>query len=219
MNLRALYGATYKPFFAAFRTKRLRQLCETFNITEDTEILDVGGSYPTFWKYSPIKPKVTLLNPKPSWLECAEPGFSTVVGDGRSLPFKDKSFDIVISNSVIEHLGCFREQQAFAKEIRRVGRRYWVQTPNRYFFIEPHFLAPMVHFLPRNTRKAVSRYVTWWGLTTHPTKQQVSDLVDEISLLSDREVRLLFPDSETIKEKWCGMTKSIIAYRNIPDAA
>jgi ubiquinone/menaquinone biosynthesis C-methylase UbiE len=213
VNLRKLYGAIYQPFFRKFRSERLRRLCEVCGISENSRILDVGGSYNTFWVYSPVKPKVTILNPKASWLECDEPGFSTMLGDGRALPFENKSFDVVVSNSVIEHLGEWQQQQIFAEEIRRVGRSYWVQTPNRGFFMEPHFLAPLIHFLPKRYRKRVARYFTVWGLTIRPTPKQVDDLVEEISLLNKPEVQELFPDAEIICEKWCGMTKSIIACR------
>lgn len=213
MNLRKLYGAIYTPFFRKFRAERLRHLCEVCGISENSKILDVGGSYYTFWVYSPVKPKVTILNPKASWLECNEPGFATMLGDGRALPFENKSFDIVVSNSVIEHLGEWQQQQIFAEEIRRVGRSYWVQTPNRGFFMEPHFLAPLIHFLPKPYRKRLARYFTVWGLTIRPTPKQVDELVEEISLLNKPEVQTLFPDAQIICEKWCGMTKSIIACR------
>jgi ubiquinone/menaquinone biosynthesis C-methylase UbiE len=213
VNLKRLYSAIYKPFFRKFRSERLRRLCEVCGISENSRILDVGGSYYTFWVYSPVKPKVTILNLKASWLECDEPGFSTMLGDGRALPFENKSFDVVVSNSVIEHLGEWQQQQIFAEEIRRVGRSYWVQTPNRGFFIEPHFLAPLIHFLPKQYRKRLARYFTVWGLTIRPTPKQVDDLVEEISLLNKPEVQELFPDAEIICEKWCGMTKSIIACR------
>ena len=134
-----------------------------------------------------------------------------MLGDGRALPFDNKSFDIVVSNSVIEHLGEWQQQRIFAEEIRRVGRSYWVQTPNRGFFIEPHFLAPLIHFLPKKYRKKLARYFTVWGLTIRPTPKQVDELVEEISLLNKPEVQELFPDAKIITEKWCGMTKSIIA--------
>jgi 2-polyprenyl-3-methyl-5-hydroxy-6-metoxy-1,4-benzoquinol methylase len=63
-------------------------------------------------------------------------------------PSAARSFDIVFSNSVIEHVGDAESQQQFAHEIARVGRAYWVQTPNRRFPVEPHLLTPFLHFLP-----------------------------------------------------------------------
>ncbi len=66
-----------------------------------------------------------------------------------SLPFADQSFDLVFSNSVIEHVGSRDTQARFASEIARVGKLFWLQTPNRYFPIEQHLWTPLVHWLPR----------------------------------------------------------------------
>lgn len=216
MKLKKLYADAYKPFFRRFRSERVLRMCNTFGMSEKSEVLDVGGGYFSYWFYSPVKPRVTLLNPNSSWLDCPEPNFSTMIGDGRALPFPNGSFEVVVSNSVIEHLGNWQQQQIFAEEIRRVGRNYWVQTPNRRFFIEPHFLAPFIHFLPKSFRKRTARYLTFWGLTTRPSPARVNELVEEISLLTKPEMEKLFPDADIICEKWCGMTKSIIAYRRVP---
>ena len=75
---------------------------------------------------------MTLLN-MPRGQECGEPGFTFVSGDGCQLPFADQSFEIVFSNSVIEHVGTPAQQRRFADEVRRVGKRYWVQTPTAGF--------------------------------------------------------------------------------------
>jgi len=56
------------------------------------------------------------------------------------LNYSDNEFDICFSNSVIELVGSFEDQRKFANEIRRVGRKLWVQTPARSFFFEPHYL-------------------------------------------------------------------------------
>src|SRR5581483_4637968 len=160
------------------------------------------------------------LNPKASWLECDDPRFSTMIGDGRSLPFENGSFDIVISNSVIEHLGEWPQQKVFAEEIRRVGRSYWVQTPNRKFFIEPHFLAPLIHFLPKKYRKRLARYFTVWGLTIKPTPAQVDEMVEEISLLSKPEVeQRSFPLPPNGKHSSCKEQMTPIYFASFRDLA
>ena len=75
--------------------------------------------------------------------------FKSIIGDARNMKmFRDKKFDLVFSNSVIEHVGDYFQQQRMAEEIYRVGNCYFVQTPNRYFPIEPHFLFPFFNFLP-----------------------------------------------------------------------
>ena len=117
-----------------FRSRRMRRFEQEFSITGQTRILDVGGT-PLNWRLLSAQPQITILN---TTRESVDARFTWVWGDGRILPFRDQSFDIVFSNSVIEHVGDTSSQQRFAAEIARVGKAYWVQTPNRLFPIEPH---------------------------------------------------------------------------------
>src|SRR5438445_13817496 len=117
-----------------FRTRRMRRFAREFGVTNDTRILDVGGT-PLNWSFVASHPLVTIVN-LPG--EPLDRRFAWVWGDGRALPFADGSFDIVFSNSVIEHVGDTESHRRFAEEIARVGRAYWVETPNRWFPIEPH---------------------------------------------------------------------------------
>jgi ubiquinone/menaquinone biosynthesis C-methylase UbiE len=139
------------------------------------------------------------------------------VADGRNMPFGDNSFDIVFSNSVIEHLGDKKSQEQFAKEIRRVGKAYWVQTPNKMFLIEPHLITPFVHWflhrLPKKFQKIVLRYFTVWGLLTKPSKEQCENFLNEVRLLSFKEMKELFPDANIICERFFGLKKSLIAVK------
>ena len=94
------------------------------------------------------------------------------------LPFADGEFDLVYCSSVIEHVPPPR-RAAFAAEIRRVGRGWFVQTPARSFPIEPHSLLPGAQWLPVGLRR---RY---WRLGAAGEWEQ-------ISLLRRREVEALF---------------------------
>src|SRR5215471_15708696 len=114
-----------------FRRRRMERFLRTFHITPETTILDIGGT-PDCWELIAERPRVTLLN-TPRAKEDLRGAASWVAGDGRALPFRDRSFDIVFSNSVIEHVGDAASQTRFAAEVARVGRAYWVQTPNRRF--------------------------------------------------------------------------------------
>src|SRR5262245_6214634 len=118
---------------------------------------------------------------------------TAVVGDGTSLPFDDGEFDIVFSNSVIEHLRTWEAQQRFAREVRRVSVRYWVQTPAYEFFFEPHLLTPCVHWLPRPIQLKMARRCTVWGLIDQVTPAHAEHYVSELRLLRFREVSDLFP--------------------------
>jgi SAM-dependent methyltransferase len=68
------------------------------------------------------------------------------------LPFADGAFDLVYCSSVIEHVAPSR-RDAFAAELKRVGRGWLVQTPAFSFPIEPHALLPFAHWLPVTARK------------------------------------------------------------------
>ena len=135
----------YQPFLRYFRSRRMRHFQELFSANINTTILDVGGTGFN-WSLLPISPRLTILN-LPGQIEEAD---ASVIADGRCLPFKDRAFDIVFSNSVIEHLGDSASQEAFAREIARVSLGYHVQTPNRLFPFEPHLLSLSFIICPRS---------------------------------------------------------------------
>lgn len=137
-------------------------------------------------------------------------------GDGRKLPFKDQAFDLVYSNSVIEHLGTWENQQAFAAECKRAGRSYYIQTPNRWFPIEPHYIAFFVHWLPRRIRRRILRHFTLWGWLTRPTQADCDAVIAEIRLLTHKELQALFPEATIWRERVFGLTKSLIAVNHQP---
>ena len=201
-------------FAAKYRPRRLRKMQEYFGITEDTTILDVGGSWVN-WEYLEIMPRITILNigPRPDVLPDQ---FEYVDQDARKMSFDTKSFDLCFSNSVIEHVGTWEDQQLVANEIRRVGRSYYVQTPNFHFFIEPHFIAPFIHWLPPGARRRLIRYFSLWGLTTRPSREEIDKVVSETVLLTKRQMSSLFPEAHFLPERVLGMQKSLIAaHRNV----
>jgi|GEM_PF-3452676 len=120
-------------------------------------------------------------------MESELPHSTCEVGDGRRMPqFTDGQFDLVISNSVIEHVGNSREQRRFAEEIQRVGPRYFVQTPNRRFPLEPHFLLPLFQYFPLTVRAFLHQHFDfgWWKKAG--TYLSALEEVESIRLLSDR---------------------------------
>lgn len=203
----------YALIFKTFRRKRMEQLLAFARLTPRTRVLDVGG-HPWFWKEVELPCRITLLNlyvlPK---TEPYHERFEMVAGDGTRLDYADRAFDLAISNSVIEHVGTWENQQRFAREIRRVAERLWVQTPAREFFIEPHLLAPVVHWLPRRVQRRLIRNFTGFGWLARPTPARVEAFLDEVRLLSYAEMRELFPDCEIRRERVLGMTKSYVAVR------
>jgi hypothetical protein len=207
----------YRPFLVYFRRKRIEAFVRKVRLDSGMSILDVGGDT-FFWDLmlpflGPDPPKITILNiynaPRNlpqhiRWLK----------GDGCDMPFETGQFDWAFSNSVIEHLGTKAAQELFAAEVRRVARRYWVQTPNPRFFVEPHYLTPFVHWLPKRLQRVMLRYFSVWGLLARPTRADIEKNLAEIRLIQPREFRTLFPDAEIRMERFAGMPKSLIAIRS-----
>lgn len=201
----------YRFFERVFRRKRMAQFVELFGIRDRDEILDIGGLTRN-WRMISQRPKIVLLNLDPT-AQADDKQFQFVQADARDLPYPDKHFRTVYSNSVIEHVGDATQQQRFADEIRRVSDGYYVQTPNKYFPIEPHFLTLGLHALPRGIKRKLLRWMSVWGLMTRPSQPQVDDMMDSIRLLSTRDMKRLFPDAQIIFERLLFLKKSIIAVR------
>ncbi len=145
-----------------------------------------------------------------------------LVDEDGPLPFGDREFDIVISNSVIEHVtlpknACctrvsqkewvdisLRRQRQFATEIRRVGKSYFVQTPHKGFPLETHTWLPFVNLLTHNQTISLVRFTDKFWI-------KHCGIVDW-NLLSPLEMKTLFPDAEIYVERFLGFQKSIIAY-------
>ncbi|HLW77061.1 MAG TPA: methyltransferase domain-containing protein [Bryobacteraceae bacterium] len=192
----------------------MRAFAEAFGITNQTRVLDVGGTL-SIWRLLEVTPRITFLNMPRGAGDCG--GFDLVFASGCEMPFPDQSFDVVFSNSVIEHVGDARAQKNFAEEIRRVGRGYWVQTPNRRFPIEPHLLTPLIHWLPKSWQRRLAPRFNFWRWIEQPAKDRreyyIEHYLRDIRLLDRREVAALFPEAAIVKERWFGWTKSLVAMR------
>jgi|SRR5579863_2984577 SAM-dependent methyltransferase len=194
-----------------FRPKRLKVFAQLMSLSQQATVLDVGGA--TFdWNLCErllgYRPRVTILNIE---RPIATEGLPWVAASGMELPFPDQSFDIVYTNSVIEHLYNAENQQRFAREVARVGKRYFVQAPNRWFPVEPHYLTPFIHYFPPRIQLKFLRNFTVWGLMSRPSGQLCQRNVEEIHLLDKRGMQQLLPSAEIIHERVCGLTKSFIA--------
>jgi ubiquinone/menaquinone biosynthesis C-methylase UbiE len=201
----------YAPILKMFRTGRMKRFVERFAITGQTTVLDMGGGAFN-WTLLPVRPKVTILDVydhgnKADWA-------TYVVGDGCHTDFPDAAFDVVFSNSVIEHVGGIERQRQFAAECMRCGRGFFVQTPNKWFPVDTHTLMPFAHWLPQKAfRKLIRFSPRFLFFKTDP-----GDLADfsNMRLLSARDLKELFPGAEIIKERFCGITKSLIAVSAVP---
>jgi SAM-dependent methyltransferase len=189
-----------------WRTARYELFLRLCDVKPGERILDVGvGAGASLERFNSTNPIVAVdLSPeeKSGWLQGSNVTVETA--DGTALPYEDGAFPLVFSSSVIEHVPRALQAQ-FAEEIRRIGHRYFVQTPNRYFPIEPHYQTPFVQFLPRTCRLWLNRHFTLgW---------REKGNWEEIELLSARDLERLFPDAEIHREKLFGLTKSLMAVR------
>jgi hypothetical protein len=175
-------------------------------------ILDVGGTV-RYWATMPwqeLQPvRITLLN---LMLQPVIAPFSSVVGDARALPFPNRSFDVVISNSSLGHVGPYGDQARMAREVERVGARYFVQTPNERFPIDWRTLVPAYHWLPE----------TWqaWGFAhlrigiypMAPDRQTADQWARRVRNVTGTELRQLFPSARLKRERVGPWTKSFTAH-------
>lgn len=192
-----------------FRQVRFQNFLEKLQVTAQDKILDVGG-YQHFWEGSNLEKNVTILNIE---LPQQQPApFTWVQGDACAMTmFQDQQFDIVFSNSVIEHVGDMARQQMFAQEVQRVAKKYWVQTPYKHFPIEPHFVFPFYQYLPHQTRNFIAK--VWpFSFAKMLNLDPIAE-AEHIWLLGKRDLRTLFRNAELYHENFMGLTKSLIVYR------
>lgn len=216
----------FKPNSAANRFRharvaRFRRMVEAVLAARGScSILDVGGTVRYWQTYGAdllddtrIR-LVTLNTDQPSAERDAAhaAGIEARIGDACAMPdIAAHAFDIVHSNSVIEHVGPWPRMVAMAQEVRRVGRQHFVQTPYWGFPQEPHFRAPFLHWLPEQWRY---RLLMTFPLDTRgrlPDVDTAMRRVQEITMLDRRQFGALFPTSSIHGEMFLGLTKSLVA--------
>ena len=219
MKIRTLLVDSPTSLGAATRARRWQMLQEVFPDLASYRVLDLGGTAES-WLRAPVQPKsVTILNLTSSELNgtrdrASLPTWITPVeGDACAPPPEiDAGYDLVYSNSLIEHVGGPRPRAMLAEVAHRYGRRHWIQTPYRYFPIEPHWIFPGFQFLPLAARAWIS---TQWPLMHTRSSDWTSAVTAALGaeLLSITEMRHIFPNSVLYKERVAGLTKSLVAIR------
>lgn len=185
-----------------------------YDLPKPLTILDIGGTE-VFWEIMGFTDdeyyKITLIN-----LYKVKTNYSnikSIKGDGRYLDqFKDNEFDIVFSNSVIEHVGTFKEKKKMANEMQRVGKRYFLQAPSFYTPLEPHFFFPLFQFLPLKIKSLMIRNFNLGYFKKTPEKEKAKKIIESINLPKKTELKKIFPESTIKKEKFLGFTLSFIVY-------
>ena len=212
-SIRSLFVNKEASLAGRMRLRRWEIVRAHFPDLSAMKVLDLGGTM-DWWVRSPVLPKhVTVVN-----LEIDEgseaPWLTTVQGDAcRPDSILDgQSFDLVFSNSLIEHVGGHGARVALANVIRSLAPRYFVQTPYRYFPVEPHWVFPGMQFLPVPVRRYIAP--RWpLGHTRGWDPKQAFDQVLSTELIGATEMRTYFPDGQLIWERFLGLPKSMIVVR------
>jgi hypothetical protein len=202
---RSLSNRLRRQRFEAFRA-----LMAT--VPTPARVLDVGGTE-RFWDQMGIDTlagvEIHLLNLRAA--EARDDRFVVHAGDATDMSqFADGSFDVVFSNSVIEHVGDLGSQQRMAREVRRVGARFWVQTPCRWFPIEPHYFLPFFGVLPLGARAwMLHRFGARPG-GKRISREDARERAQRVRLMRRAELRDAFPTARIDHERVLGLTKSWI---------
>ena len=139
--------------------------------------------------------------------------YKSVVGDARDLSrYGDGEFDVVFSNSVIGHVGSFSDQQLMASEMRRVGRYFFLQTPNHGFPLDWRTLVPFFHFLPVEVQAWCFERFSVGAYCRAGSRAEAIHWASRVRNIRRRELALLFPGGTVVHERFGGFTKSFIVH-------
>jgi hypothetical protein len=205
------------------RAKRIALLIDiikaVYQENQCVNIIDLGGRK-WYWNIlsndilDQYNVHITIVNlPSPS-VPVDHGHYSFMVADGCDLSnFADQSFHIAHSNSVIEHVGDWNRMVSFAKEISRVASRYYIQTPNYWFPVEPHCMTPFFHWFPMSIRIWLVSMFSLGNWKKAETRNEAVEIVDSAHLLSKKEFQELFKDSNIVTERFFGLPKSFISIK------
>ncbi|MGC5020481.1 class I SAM-dependent methyltransferase [Micromonospora sp. DT47] len=197
------------------RARRWDWLVRTFPDLDQMSVIDLGGE-PGTWTASPVHPKhVHVVNIEalpsdvPDWIEVD-------LGDACALPeqIATRRYDLVFSNSVLEHVGGHERRLRFAETVHQLASQHWVQTPYRYFPVEPHWIAPGMQYLPVRVRASLAQ---WWPLA-HVRSADLREALGGVlwtELVDKTQMRYYFPDSQIRTERLMGLAKSLIAIKTV----
>lgn len=211
-NIRDRFVGTDASFAERMRLRRWELIRKELPELSELKVLDLGGTT-SWWARAPVRPRhVTIVNLEA--LDCDAPWLTPIVGDACQADslVDGESFDLVLSNSLLEHVGGHNARSALARMIRSLAPRYMAQTPYRYFPIEPHWIFPAMQFLPVSARK---RIAPRWPLG-HTKGWDVPHALNEVmsvELIGATEMRTYFPDGRFYWERVLGIPKSMIVIR------
>jgi hypothetical protein len=190
------------------RLKRMNEMLSLMQLPQNARIIDLGGTT-ELWESINHDYHITLVNLSTHQQIITNPKkYEFLIGDACDLHriFKDNSFDMVFSNSVIEHVGDESRQAQFAAEVHRLSRAFWIQTPSPVFPLEAHTAVPFYWSLPTRWRENM---LTRWS-ETYPAWVE---MLRETRVLSRKRMIELFPNAMQKTERFLCIEKSYSFYR------
>lgn len=213
MNIKkSIWHRFIHPVTGYFRKKRGVFIKKLYPEIKDLKICDIGGSV-HYWeklcldiKFDNIKIYNVSDTETNSLNERSASNIRVLIYDGITIPEVDNAFDLVVCNSVIEHVP-IELRMNLIKEMRRVSKRLYLQTPAYEFFLEPHFVMPFVHWLPRKIGFFLIK-MSPWRMMSRPSASTIHNYFWGTKLLSFGDIKTLMPQCEIYKETIFGVTKS-----------
>ena len=206
-------------FVNSLRKKRFRRIREIIEeliaVRGSVKVLDIGGEL-AYWKnmgWQNNAATIYLLNLDPVENKEQQEGYIQVQGNALELPYEMGEFDVVFSNSVIEHVGSKDNQKIFANEVRRVSSNYIIQTPSFWFPLEPHSMIPFFQFIPHSIRAVLIMVFNINYFPKAKSYQEAIKVSNDTLMLTRSGFQKLFPEAVIEVEYLYGIPKSYSVYR------
>ena len=211
-GIRGLFVTNDKSIAERMRLRRWDVIRSHLPELAQMKVLDLGGTL-HWWQRAPVRPShVTIINLETSGADA--PWLTELTGDACRADelIAGQDFDLVFSNSLIEHVGGHGARSTLAWVIRSLAPRYLVQTPYRYFPIEPHWIFPGMQFLPLPIRGAIAPRWPLGHTRGWPSSKALSEVM-ATELIGATEMRTYFPDGQLYWERFFGLPKSMIVIK------
>ncbi len=183
-----------------------------------TRILDIGGEA-RFWEnvdFDTSNYLITVVNFYAQ--ESSRKEITSIIGNALDLSqIPEDTVDVVFSNSVIEHVGSWKDQVRMADQLLQFDAPIFLQTPNFWFPMEPHFLFPFFQFLPLRLRALLLFTFNLGGYNRAESWKDALNEVRMVRLLSKKELRRLFPGSTIELERVAKLASGLLVSHRWPD--
>jgi hypothetical protein len=220
--------AYFRTKAATKRSELFRQFLQAF--ASPIRIIDLGGTVSMWERWGLDKEaglRIDLVNSFPidvngRDLVPATSNFRKVNADVASLrPDDYRQYDLVFSNSMLEHLTSRDLQRSVAQAILTSGRPFFIQVPNKHSLIDPHFAHPLAPFFAAWPRSLQARALSLSALGSGSKASSVEHAERRLAYynpISKRDlVELFSAGSPTLAiERTLGVPISIVVWKSLP---